>query len=255
MAYFREAAPASRGWPRFGEPAPQPSAFGVVSGFAFDSDRLGPAQHAALLEIARRMLAGTNTRFSLLGHTDTVGTAPYNTALGQRRAEAVRRALVATLERMQPRSSQRFQLSVASAGSADQRVSPNRGPAGGANRRVEIRTPAPPPPPPPPAPVPVPPPKPYTGPSIGPAEPTPPSVWCLGGQIACATLAFLRQKGGAYRQVSPDDRERAVQIEHRALMRAELPPLHPVKRKDWVHGLRRKAETRVADVIAGIVRR
>jgi hypothetical protein len=55
--------------------------------------------------------------------------------------------------------------------------------------------------------------------------------------------------------VSAEDRETAIRIEHRELMAEEIPPLHPVRRTAWLHELRRKAENRVDDAIAGIVRR
>ena len=126
----------------FAEPPPaRPAAYGVVPNFAFDSDRLGPGQHTALIAIARRMMAGPATQFRLVGHTDTVGTSAYNAELGRRRAEAVRRALVATLDRMRQGSSSRFRLTVESAAATQQRVPSDRGAAGGLNRRVEVHAP------------------------------------------------------------------------------------------------------------------
>ena len=162
MAYFTEAEPLPLGWFALAEPPPAP--YGVVSNFDFDSDRLGPPQHSAVIAIARRMMGGAVTTFRLVGHTDVIGTPQYNLELGRRRAEAVRRALVATLERMRPGSSRRFTFIVETLGSSRPLAPPNRGPAGGPNRRVEVLAPGgggvPAPRPVPPVPVPPPQPKP-----------------------------------------------------------------------------------------------
>ena len=65
--------------------------------FAFDSDRIEP-QAAETLDRLGRALGNPDLRgrgFGIFGHTDAVGSAQYNQALSERRAEAVRRYLVA----------------------------------------------------------------------------------------------------------------------------------------------------------------
>lgn len=67
--------------------------------FEFDSDVLTPEARGILQANADAMRQGLATRGAVLrvvieGHTDDVGTTEYNLALGQRRADAVRRYLV-----------------------------------------------------------------------------------------------------------------------------------------------------------------
>lgn len=62
--------------------------------FDFDSYVVS-AQYKALVENHARFLSqNPNRRISVEGHTDDRGGSEYNLALGQRRSEAVRRALV-----------------------------------------------------------------------------------------------------------------------------------------------------------------
>jgi OOP family OmpA-OmpF porin len=60
--------------------------------FAFDESALTPESHDVLDRVARQLLEAewANVRFEVAGHTSAVGTAAYNMALSQRRAEAVR---------------------------------------------------------------------------------------------------------------------------------------------------------------------
>ena len=61
--------------------------------FDYDSFEVR-ADYAATLEAnARYLKADTSRRLALEGHTDERGGREYNLALGQKRAEAVRRAL------------------------------------------------------------------------------------------------------------------------------------------------------------------
>lgn len=61
--------------------------------FAFDSDAIS-AEDQALIAAHAAFLAGKpNLRLRLEGHTDERGTREYNIGLGERRAQAVRRAL------------------------------------------------------------------------------------------------------------------------------------------------------------------
>lgn len=61
--------------------------------FAFDSDALSSDDQALLAAHARFMASRFNLRVRLEGHTDERGTREYNIGLGERRAQAVRRAL------------------------------------------------------------------------------------------------------------------------------------------------------------------
>jgi len=65
--------------------------------FAFDSDRIEP-QAGVTIDRLGRALGNPDLRgrgFGIFGHTDAVGSAQYNQALSERRAEAVRHYLVA----------------------------------------------------------------------------------------------------------------------------------------------------------------
>ncbi|MBA2960739.1 MULTISPECIES: peptidoglycan-associated lipoprotein Pal [Ramlibacter] len=61
--------------------------------FDYDSYQLKPEAQPAIDAHARFLKANPNRRVALEGHTDERGGREYNLALGQRRAEAVRRAL------------------------------------------------------------------------------------------------------------------------------------------------------------------
>ncbi len=62
--------------------------------FAFDSARLDGEAMAILKQQAHWMRQFPELRFRIYGHTDAVGSASYNQALGMRRARAVQNALV-----------------------------------------------------------------------------------------------------------------------------------------------------------------
>jgi outer membrane protein OmpA-like peptidoglycan-associated protein len=122
----------------------------VVGEFAFDRADLGPSHHAKIVALARRIVATTIRAVRLVGHTDPVGSPDYNKGLGQRRADAVRRALLATLDRMRPGFARSVAVTTESAG-ATKPI--DRGPSEAErarNRRVEVFLPVPPPHPPPP---------------------------------------------------------------------------------------------------------
>lgn len=73
--------------------APQPEAMSRLVYFDYDSFVVKP-EFASMLEAnARYLMADSKRRLSLEGHTDERGGREYNLALGQKRAEAVRRAL------------------------------------------------------------------------------------------------------------------------------------------------------------------
>lgn len=65
--------------------------------FDFDSDRLRPEADRQIDEIARALAEDVlkERRILIEGHTDSTGTAGYNQSLSERRAAAVRAALVA----------------------------------------------------------------------------------------------------------------------------------------------------------------
>jgi len=62
--------------------------------FDFDSYAVSNQYKALVENHARFLVANPNRRISVEGHTDDRGGSEYNLALGQRRSEAVRRALV-----------------------------------------------------------------------------------------------------------------------------------------------------------------
>jgi peptidoglycan-associated lipoprotein len=62
--------------------------------FDFDSSELRPEYNAAIAAHARRLSANPGLRVRLEGHTDERGSPEYNIGLGERRAQAVRRALM-----------------------------------------------------------------------------------------------------------------------------------------------------------------
>lgn len=61
--------------------------------FAYDSDTLAPAELELVAAHGRFLTANPRIRLRLEGHTDERGTREYNIGLGERRAQAVRRAL------------------------------------------------------------------------------------------------------------------------------------------------------------------
>jgi peptidoglycan-associated lipoprotein len=76
-----------------GADAAQPSALNRVVYFDYDSFEVKPEAQAILDANARYLNANRTRRVNLEGHTDERGGREYNLALGQKRAEAVRRAL------------------------------------------------------------------------------------------------------------------------------------------------------------------
>ena len=61
--------------------------------FEFDSFAIRPEYQAIIEANARNLKANKNQRISIEGHTDERGGREYNLALGQKRADAVRKAL------------------------------------------------------------------------------------------------------------------------------------------------------------------
>lgn len=74
--------------------APGPSGVARIIYFDYDGYAIKPEFQGAIEAHARYLAAGGGTRkLAVEGHTDETGGREYNLALGQRRAEAVRRAL------------------------------------------------------------------------------------------------------------------------------------------------------------------
>jgi outer membrane protein OmpA-like peptidoglycan-associated protein len=63
--------------------------------FAFDRAEITPEAARIVSAAAKSAMAGNLTRIDVVGHTDTVGSAAYNQRLSVRRADAVRKALLA----------------------------------------------------------------------------------------------------------------------------------------------------------------
>jgi peptidoglycan-associated lipoprotein len=61
--------------------------------FAYDSDVIDAAGRAVVERHARYLVSNPTLAIKVEGHADERGSSEYNLALGQRRAEAVRRAL------------------------------------------------------------------------------------------------------------------------------------------------------------------
>lgn len=66
--------------------------------FAFDSADLSPKAEAVLADVAKRLAAVDASSLRIDGYTDSTGDAAYNRGLSQRRADAVRRGLLATTD-------------------------------------------------------------------------------------------------------------------------------------------------------------
>jgi peptidoglycan-associated lipoprotein len=61
--------------------------------FDFDSYAVKPEAQSLLAGHAKRLAANRSAKVSLAGHTDDLGGREYNLALGQKRADAVKKAL------------------------------------------------------------------------------------------------------------------------------------------------------------------
>jgi peptidoglycan-associated lipoprotein len=62
--------------------------------FDFDKSEIKPEFTDLIASFARNMMAHSNLKLRLEGNTDERGTREYNIGLGERRAQAVRRALM-----------------------------------------------------------------------------------------------------------------------------------------------------------------
>jgi outer membrane protein OmpA-like peptidoglycan-associated protein len=112
--------------------ASRPSALSLPVQFSFDSAEILPSAKGQLDAIAAgiRMLPATQ-KVVIEGHTDAVGTEQYNEGLSQRRAQSVRRYLVAV------HGIDAARLEAIGRGEAS--PLPGRSPNAGENRRVQFR--------------------------------------------------------------------------------------------------------------------
>lgn len=84
----------ARDLPGAGAGASAPAGIGTVIYFDFDRSEIRPEYASVISAHAKHMAAFGAARVRLEGHTDERGSREYNIALGERRAQAVRRALM-----------------------------------------------------------------------------------------------------------------------------------------------------------------
>jgi outer membrane protein OmpA-like peptidoglycan-associated protein len=111
--------------------APAAPAGPIILFFDFDSAELGGEARQLIAQAADPARQNGQTVLELAGHTDRAGTAPYNIALGQRRAEAVQREL-------ESQGVTGSRISIQSFGEDRTRVDTLDGQREPQNRRVEI---------------------------------------------------------------------------------------------------------------------
>jgi peptidoglycan-associated lipoprotein len=91
-----EIAPPVAAEERPMEPSTPAAATGLADVyFEFDQSDITPAARAALEQNAKWLMGRGSSRVQIEGHADERGTNEYNLALGERRAAAVKRVLVA----------------------------------------------------------------------------------------------------------------------------------------------------------------
>lgn len=125
-AVVEEPAPAPAPAP---EPAPLPGPFLVF--FDFDSSTITSSASRIIDAAARAYLNGEDIQIAATGHTDSSGAAGYNQSLSERRAAAVRQALIAAGVSAED-------IETAARGESDPLVSTDDGVREPQNRRVEI---------------------------------------------------------------------------------------------------------------------
>ena len=115
-----------------GADAAGPAGVGRVIYFDFDSFVVKPEYQPLVDQHARFLQANRGRGVALEGHTDERGSREYNLALGQKRAEAVRRALTLV-------GANDSQIEAVSFGKEKPAVEGNTEEAYAQNRRVEFR--------------------------------------------------------------------------------------------------------------------
>lgn len=109
-----------------------PEAVVITNAFSFDSLQLSPPAYGVLDKQAEVLRSSPDLRVQIIGHTDSVGTEAYNTALGRRRALSAKNYL-----EKKGIASQRME--VLSSGES-QPIATNDTEAGRAtNRRIELK--------------------------------------------------------------------------------------------------------------------
>jgi peptidoglycan-associated lipoprotein len=99
--------------------------------FDYDSSLIKPEYASVIAAQARRLASDRSVKLRLEGHTDERGSAEYNIGLGERRAQAVKRALL--LE-----GANEAQLATVSFGSERPMAEGHNEAAWSQNRRVEL---------------------------------------------------------------------------------------------------------------------
>lgn len=115
-----------------GADAQGPAGIGRVIYFDFDSFTVKPEYQGIVDQHARFLQSNRGRSVSLEGHTDERGSREYNLALGQKRAEAVRRALTLV-------GAADAQVEAVSFGEESPAVQGGSEDAYSQNRRVELR--------------------------------------------------------------------------------------------------------------------
>ena len=115
-----------------GADAAGPAGVGRVIYFDFDSFTVKPEYQGLVDQHARFLQANKGRSISLEGNTDERGSREYNLALGQKRAEAVRRAMTLV-------GANDAQIEAVSFGEEKPAVQGSSEEAYAKNRRVEIR--------------------------------------------------------------------------------------------------------------------
>lgn len=101
--------------------------------FDFDSDKLSPQDEATLRTVAACLEKPElrDTKLAIVGRTDSRGSADYNTELGQRRAESVKKLLVSA-------GIQADRIGISSRGDAEAAGSDTGKSSHGYDRRVDV---------------------------------------------------------------------------------------------------------------------
>ena len=122
---------------------PPPVRTRILDRFQFDRPGVQPQHRPIIEEIARAVVASAGTpnaihTIRIVGHADSSGSDTYNLNLGQQRAIAVQRELVAAIDRLRPGHSRTLSIVPQSLGES-RPIADNRTPDGQArNRRVEV---------------------------------------------------------------------------------------------------------------------
>lgn len=115
-------------------PAPVPAPSYVIEDvhFEFDQATLKPSATSTLDQVANDLQQQRGVRYTVVGHTDSVGSSTYNQGLSERRAEAVRAYLVS-------RGVNASQLTTHGEGESSPMVANTNSGDRAKNRRVEVR--------------------------------------------------------------------------------------------------------------------